>query len=168
MKHVALLRGINVGGNRKIPMRELKATFERLGHSGVQTYIQSGNVIFQAEEVDVEAIQQAIRTDFGFDVPVILRRADEWASLRGRNPYLTQAEADGTKVHVAFLNMEPQPDHLQTIRAKPGNEWQAGGQDIFFHLPGGMAASELNLGRLKEATLRNWRTVQQIAALLSE
>lgn len=85
MKYVALLRGINVGGNRKVDMRQLKDSFELAGMTDVRTYINSGNVIFSAESTDskalAKALEQAIETDFGFPVRVLLRDASAMAAL---------------------------------------------------------------------------------------
>ncbi len=164
MKHVALLRGINVGGHRPVPMSALHATFERLGSSEVQTYIQSGNVVFGADAPEVELIEAAIEKEFGFRVEVILRSAAGWAGLESRNPYAQ--EADGTRVHVAFLNTVPEPAQIATIRARPGNVWTASGREVYLHTPDGLGQSGLNLGHLKHATVRNWRTVQRLAELL--
>ncbi|GMA14035.1 DUF1697 domain-containing protein [Deinococcus metallilatus] len=171
MKHVALLRGINVGGNRKVPMKDLKATFERLGFRGVQTYIQSGNVVFQAEKVDQAAIEEALRLEFGFPVDVMLRSAAEWSALAPRNPYPAQAAADGTKVHVAFLHQVPTAERLDALSARASGEdtWVCLGRELYLHTPGGLGQSKLNLTPLKQAaTVRNWRTVENIGELLEK
>ncbi|HEY6736196.1 MAG TPA: DUF1697 domain-containing protein, partial [Candidatus Saccharimonadia bacterium] len=90
MKYVALLRGINVGGKGRVEMAKLKTTFERLGHTGIVTYINSGNIIFTADATPVpqlaQALEFAIETDFGFIVPVVLRTADQIAELCRRIP----------------------------------------------------------------------------------
>lgn len=164
MKHVALLRGINVGGHRRVPMPALRAAFGDLGYAQVQTHIQSGNVVFESDAPELNQIEQAIEKEFGFRVDVILRSAAEWASLTPRNPY--PQEEDGTRLHVAFLNAVPDPVQVATIRALPGNTWTASGREIYLHTPEGMGQSGLNLGQLKHATVRNWRTVQKLAALL--
>ncbi|QFP77931.1 DUF1697 domain-containing protein [Deinococcus sp. AJ005] len=164
MKHVALLRGINVGGHHKIRMSDLRVVFEGLGFTVVQTYIQSGNVVFEAGAPEVELIEAAIEKEFGFRVNVILRSAAGWAGLESRNPYAQ--EADGTLVHVAFLNTVPDPAQIATICARPGNVWTASGREVYLHTPDGLGQSGLNLGHLKHATVRNWRTVQRLAELL--
>lgn len=174
MRHVALLRGINVDGNRRVPLKDLKATFERLGFSDVQTYIQSGNVLFQVAVPDRNApdrntIKQAIRQDFGFPVDVMLRDADEWRALAPRNPYPAQAAADGTKVHVAFLHHEPDPMRLEALRARSLGEgaWECSGRELYLHTPNGLTQSKLDLAPLKQPiTVRNWRTVEVIGELL--
>ncbi|MBI3958773.1 MAG: DUF1697 domain-containing protein, partial [Chloroflexi bacterium] len=79
--HISLLRGVNVGGNKKIRMADLKALYESLGFSAVTTYVQSGNVVFDADSADAPAliarIEAAVAERFGFDVTVLLRSADD-------------------------------------------------------------------------------------------
>ncbi|WP_019585505.1 DUF1697 domain-containing protein [Deinococcus apachensis] len=169
MRHVALLRGINVGGHRRVPMKDLKATFERLGFPEVRTYVQSGNVVFGDGSPDRDAIEQALRQDFGFPVDVMLRSAEEWATLAPRNPYPSQAAADGTKVHVAFLHHEPDPARLNALRARSFGEdtWACSGRELYLHTPNGLGQSRLDLAPLRQlATVRNWRTVRAIGDLL--
>lgn len=169
MRHVALLRGINVGGHRRVPMGDLKATFERLGFLEVGTYIQSGNVVFGADAPERGSIEQAIERDFGFPVDVMLRSAGEWLTLAPRNPYLTQAAANGTKVHVAFLHHEPDPARLDALRARSSGQdiWECSGRELYMHTPNGLGQSRLDLAPLRQpVTLRNWRTVQAIGDLL--
>ncbi|BDP42774.1 hypothetical protein DAETH_27430 [Deinococcus aetherius] len=169
MRHIALLRGINVGGNRRVPMTSLKNTFERLGFTDVRTYIQSGNVIFEAEKPDQHAIEEALRVGFGFPVDVMLRSAGEWAALASRNPYPAQAAADGTKVHIAFLHDVPNPARLDALRARTTGEelWECLGRELYLYTPRGMGQSRLSLAPLGQpVTVRNWRTVQEIGEML--
>ena len=86
---VALLRGVNVGGHRHLAMPALRAVFESLGLERVQTYIQSGNVVY-AGEVSREPVEAALEAEFGFPVTVLLRSAAEWADIAERNTYPLQ------------------------------------------------------------------------------
>ncbi len=150
-------------------MKDLKATFERLGFPEVRTYVQSGNVVFGDGSPDRDAIEQALRQDFGFPVDVMLRSAEEWATLAPRNPYPSQAAADGTKVHVAFLHHEPDPARLNALRARSFGEdtWACSGRELYLHTPNGLGQSRLDLAPLRQlATVRNWRTVRAIGDLL--
>ena len=104
--HVALLRGINVGGHRKLPMAELRELCLALGWKDVRTYIQSGNVVFRAQRPDPDALAASIRDSFGFDVPVILRSAGGLIAARDRSPWLSEA-ATSKNVHVMFLSRKP-------------------------------------------------------------
>ena len=110
-KYISILRGINVGGNRKILMKDLKVLFERLGFSKVETYIQSGNVVFESRETDTHnletKIQQAITETFGFNVPVIIRTADEWTESIVNNPFWKEKDADIDRLHLTCLKEVP-------------------------------------------------------------
>ncbi|MFC4453033.1 DUF1697 domain-containing protein [Deinococcus sonorensis] len=167
--HVALLRGINVGGHRRVPMPALRTVFEAAGCTRVKTYLQSGNVVFQADGPDVDRLQAALLQAFGFAVDVVLRRADEWGAVRRHCPYLAQAAADPTTVHVAFLPEPPDPQRVTAVRARAGTAWEARGREVYLHLPDGLGHSDLNLAPLGPVvTVRNWRTVEAVGALLDQ
>ncbi|HKJ01227.1 MAG TPA: DUF1697 domain-containing protein, partial [Longimicrobiales bacterium] len=104
--YISLLRGINVGGHKKIRMAELRALYSSLGFDPVRSYIQSGNVVFRGGRGGGPAlsrkIEKAIADHFGFAVPVILRTAAEMAVVVEKNPFLAEG-ADPTKLHVTFL-----------------------------------------------------------------
>src|SRR5579863_6045270 len=106
--HVALLRGINVGGNNKVPMAQLREVVTSLGHAGVTTYIQSGNVLFTTAEADTAklaaGLEAAITGSFGVKSSVVVLSRDELAQILDRNPY--QDEPNPKFVHVVFLNGE--------------------------------------------------------------
>ena len=168
MNSVALLRGINVGGNRKVSMPALKTVFEHLGLTAVQTYIQSGNVVFEGRATQAE-LEAALLQAFGFPVAVLLRRADEWQGIIERNPYPVQAKADGSKVHVTLLGALPTQAGVSAFGATPSgaDEWTHSGLEVYLHTPGGLGQTRLNPDRLKVVTTtRNWRTVLKLAALL--
>src|SRR5579862_9585990 len=109
--HVALLRGINVGGRNKVPMAELREVVSSLGHTGVTTYIQSGNVLFSTEETDnaklAAALEAEIEERFGLWSSVVVLSRDELAQVVAANPY--PDEPDPRLVHVVFLNGELPP-----------------------------------------------------------
>jgi uncharacterized protein (DUF1697 family) len=170
---IALLRGINVGGNRKIPMADLRAVFVAAGCERVTTYIQSGNVVFShrdppSEELATE-LSQHIERRTGFDVPVILRSARQLADLVDNSPY---PDAEPTKLFVTFLRAERArgavaglelgdfaPESLVLAR-----------HDAYVYLPDGAARAKLPqvLARLDPATTaRNWRTVEKLLELAS-
>lgn len=123
MTYVALLRGINVGGNRKVPMKQLAATFERLGMEGVKTYINSGNVVFRTDSADTSAIvdtlESAIETEFGFAVSVILKDA---STIRSLAEALPAEWADGPEAKCDVLFLAPpvdRPDVVESLTIKP-------------------------------------------------
>src|SRR5262245_40313512 len=106
--YIALLRGINLGGHKTIRMGALRECFDGLGCRRVQTYVQSGNVVFEAGEKDAaryaEEISKRILRDFGFPVPVFLRTSEELQRIVRQNPFLNQREIDQSKLHVTFLS----------------------------------------------------------------
>ncbi len=179
--YVALLRGINVGGRNKLPMRDLTTIFIDTGCTDVVTYIQSGNVVFRAPAELATRIPKLI-TDgiaerFGLQVPVVMRSAAEIDAVVSTNPYL-DIEPDLTKLHVAFLADRPTEaavDALDPDRSPP-DEFELHGREVYLHLPNGAARSKLTnaffdskLGTT--STARNWRTVLKLhdltASLLS-
>jgi len=171
---IALLRGINVGGNRKIKMPDLAAAFVAAGAEQVTTYIQSGNVVFHhraRSEAKLGAdLERQLAETFGFDVPVLLRTAAEWAAVIEQNPY---PGTEPTKLHVAFLAEPPAADAVATVGpdAFPPEQYTVVGRDVYLSLPGGMGTSKLApaLGRTllrSPATARNWRTVETLMDLV--
>jgi uncharacterized protein (DUF1697 family) len=170
--YIALLRGINVGGNKKVPMARLATVVADAGASDVRTYIQSGNVVFahRAGEAELRAdLEHRIAEAFGFDVPVVLRTGTEMAAVVGRNPY---TGVEPTKLLVAFLAEPPGADVAAAVdRAAFGREeFTVDGREVYLHLPDGAGRSKLvpALGRslLKApATTRNWRTVETLSAM---
>jgi uncharacterized protein (DUF1697 family) len=179
--HVALLRGINVGGHRKLPMADLRALLEHLGYGDVATYIQSGNAVFttNAEEpVIVEAVSAAILARFGFEVPVIVRTRDELAAIAASHPFESaqagRGETDETKLHVTFLAEAPDRVRLPGLDAATfaPDEVALDGRELYIHYAEGAGRSKLTTDAVERAlgtsaTARNWRTVRRLAEMLS-
>lgn len=184
--HVALLRGINVGGNNKVPMAELRQVVTSLGHADVATYIQSGNVVFSTGETDTralaEALERAIATDFGLQVRVVVFSRDELAQVMRDNPY--SDEPNPRAVHAVFLSAAPGPEVADSVadaerkaaKKQPGTRDSARvvGRAIFLHTPDGFGRSELaslitsgSRGRGADLarTARNWATVAKLLAM---
>ena len=155
--HVALLRGINVGGRNKVPMADLREVVTSLGHTGVSTYIQSGNVLFSAETGTAETgnaelaatLESAIEDRFGIWSSVVVLTRDELAQVLAANPY--PDEPNPRMVHVVFLSAEPPGDLLDRLSAAESavaakgsrDTVQAAGQALFLHTPDGYGTSEL-------------------------
>lgn len=170
---VALLHGINVGTARRIPMAALRDCLEASGFGEVETYIQSGNVVFRASgtAADHEAvIAEAVAAGFGFRPEVIVLRATALEDALDRNPFHIEAEADGTKVHLMFAR-EPMADGALADLApyaEAGERAEAIGGVLYLHTPNGMARSKLaaRLARWKPPlTARNARTAAAIVAM---
>lgn len=169
---ISLLRGINVGGHKKIRMAELRAVYESLGFDSVASYIQSGNVVFGAGERHeaplARKIGKAIADAFGFDVRVILRTADEMDAVVRGNPFLPEG-ADPTKLHVTFLAEPPSAQaaaDFAAYRVGP-DELRLVGREAYLHCPDGLARTKLTPTFMERAlgsasTTRNWRTVNTV------
>ncbi len=177
MKYVSLLRGINVGGHRKIRMGDLKSLYESMGLQNVVTYIQSGNVVFDAlgnGKVDLKTrIEQAIEGEYGFRVPVEIRTGREIEDVIRNSPFgSVDLMEDGTKVLVAFLSSKPaeaKVSEIQQFVVDP-ERLVVRGQEAYLYCPNGYGKSKLSSTFLEhklgtEATTRNWKSVHRIHEL---
>jgi uncharacterized protein (DUF1697 family) len=180
--YVALLRGINVGGNNRVSMPDLRRVVGSLGYDDVVTYINSGNVVFEAaQDRDMDdathagAIEAAVREELGVSCAVLVRSASELAEVADANPFA--AESDPKKVHAVFL---PAPwddaTHAQVRDARERaadkgsrDEVEMVGRVAYLWTPDGFGRSVLAplLGRkaTKDGTARNWATVTKLLEL---
>ncbi|MGA9544513.1 MAG: DUF1697 domain-containing protein [Candidatus Sulfotelmatobacter sp.] len=171
--YISMLRGINVGGNKRIKMDRLRESFESLGFEQVKTYIQSGNVVFKAGKTSSAALSKRIEDrilgDFGFSVSIISRTADEIANIIQNNPFLNQPGIDPEKLHVAFLSEPPAPsalNKLAQLTLKP-DQSRCLGREVYLYFPNGVSGSSLWKHPLDGvlsvvATTRNWKTVNAL------
>ncbi len=171
---IAVLRGINVGGKRRILMADLKLIFRELGCTDVATYIQSGNVIFksQAESQELEnRIAKAITETFGFDVPVIVRTSEELSESATRNPFY-KTDTDINKLHLTFLKEKPSEEnreHAETYIYEP-DKFIIDRKDVFIFCEGKYHKTKLTNNFFEKklkvgATTRNWKTVMKLIEL---
>ena len=167
--HIALLRGINVGGKVTVPMAELKASFEALGFEDVATYINSGNVVFQGTKPDAAAIEKRIAKDFGRDVSVLLRTPKQLAAIAKGNPF---PKAEGKRLHVYFLSDKPTAKAAAALDPdrSPPSEFKLSGREVYLHTPDGIGRSKLTIDYFERtlgvrATARNWNTVTKLREL---
>jgi uncharacterized protein (DUF1697 family) len=175
--YVALLRGINVGGKHIVPMKQLAEIFTGAKCGNVQTYIQSGNVIFSASPKAVKALPallaKKIEESFGFSVPIVLRDREELAKAASNNPFLKAGLPQPT-LHVYFLADLPTADAVKTLdpqRSAP-DAFHVSGREIYLHVPNGMGRTKLTCAyfdsRLSTvATARNWATVLKLLEMMS-
>jgi uncharacterized protein (DUF1697 family) len=181
--HVALLRGINLGGHNKVAMADLREVVSSLGHADVATYIQSGNVVFSSDQADTAALaaalEEAIAATLGVRVRVVVLSREELAQVARDNPY--PDEPNPRCVHAIFLSAEPGPEVAERVAAAkkvvaPGSRdtAQVVGRTIFLHTPDGygrsdLAAALVKLGQKKTDTVtgtaRNWATVTKLLTL---
>ena len=162
---VALLRAVNVGGTGKLPMTELTAMCEKLGFARVQTYIASGNVLFESRKSEAAvkaALEAALQKYAGKPVGVLVRTPAELARVAEGNPFPKKP----TKWTVAiFLDDEPPSDTLSTLRGVNGEEVRLGKREIYVHYGAGMARSKLKIPAAVAGTARNMNTVAKLAEL---
>lgn len=172
---IALLRGVNVGGNKKVPMAELRDLAAGLGFRDARTYVQSGNLLFGAsgKPATLEAkLERAIEQRFGFHVPVIVRGAAQWPGYVRGNPLPAASAKEPHLVHLALSKLPARNDALAALRerATGAERVELAGDAIWIHFAAGSARSRLSpafLDRVVGSTVtaRNWRTVQQLAQL---
>jgi len=177
MKHVALLRGINVGGKNILSMKDLARMFGEAKCTNVFTYIQSGNVIFETSagpEKIAELVQAKIERQFGYRVPMVLRTREQLLKTIRDNPFLPTVQ-DQRWLHVYFLADPPKASSvagLDHARSAP-DAFQVLGQEIYLHLPNGMGRTKLTNAYFDSklsttCTARNWATVQKLSAMMEE
>ena len=169
--YMALLRGINVSGHKKIKMPELKTMFEALGFTNVRTYIQSGNVVFESNSgEDLESkISAKIQEQFGFEVSVICRTLEEIKQVVKRNPFAETLGFEPEKLYVTFLQKTPSEEKLevlQTLSFAP-EKYSVLGKEIYVYCTNGYGQTKLDNGLFERklkviGTTRNWRTVNKL------
>jgi uncharacterized protein (DUF1697 family) len=181
MTYVALLRGINLLGHRRISMPALEGIFATSGAKNVRSYIQSGNIIFSTPAGSLKKIaahvEREVNRGHGFQCIFTTRSAAEMAAILAANPFKGRTE-DGAKLHVAFLADAPAPERIAVVdgsfrERSPGDDLRVIGREVYLHLPNGMAGSKLRNdyldSRLKTmSTTRNWNTVNKLAEMMAE
>jgi uncharacterized protein (DUF1697 family) len=168
---IAWLRGINVGGNNRLPMRDLVANLQEMGLQNVQTYIQSGNVCFQTERTNLPELAHemgaVIEKSHGFRPQVMLLRLADLETAVARNPF-PEAQADHKTLHFYFLeSVPPTPDLALLAALKIEREqFQLIDKVFYLYAPDGIGRSKL-AEKVEKAlgvatTARNWRTVSKM------
>ena len=173
--NIALLRGINVGGKNRLRMTDLTAMFVDARCDDVRTYIQSGNVVFRAESTrgeDIPSLVSAsILSRFGYEVPVVARKAPEVEAIVQANPFV-ESGGETDKLHVVFLADPPDAERIEALdtNRSPPDEFAVRGREIYLHCPNGLARSKLTNSyfdsRLSTtSTMRSWKTVLKLFEL---
>jgi len=177
--YIALLRGINIGPHKRVKMDKLRASCEGLGFGKVKTFIQSGNVVFQATKIASAAIskklEERILKDFGFSVDVLSRTREEMGKIIQNNPLLKERGIDPARLHVAFLSYAPTAEavkKLESLTIKTDKVCVAG-KELYFYFPNGVSGSSLwkhPLDRVLTVpvTMRNWNTVNALYQMALE
>jgi uncharacterized protein (DUF1697 family) len=179
---IALLRAVNLAGYGKIAMADFRKLLESLGYKNVQTYIQSGNAIFDAPGSPAKvggAIAAGLEKLMGARVEVIVRTHDELARIIAESPFAAEAAADGARVHVGFLAGPAAPGAQAALQAlvekypTRRDRFHVAGENIYFHLPDGAAETKFSGKTLDRAlgvpsTGRNWNTVLKLHQMSRE
>jgi len=173
---LALLRGINVGGNKVVPMAALREVAVGLGLRDVGTYIQSGNLVFTTDRpiaIVETSLEEAIEHSFGFSVEVIVRTAEQWQRYAGGSPFPDAERERPNKLYLGLSKRRPASGAEATLRARAqaGERVEVIGDAIWLDYPSGAGRSKLTPAVLDRAagstvTMRNWRTVTALAELL--
>ena len=176
IQHIALLRGINVGGKNTIPMAALRELAGSLGWRDARSYIQSGNLLFAAaaQRAELEAtLERAIQARFGLSIPVLVRTAKQWQALAQANPLAAISAGDPGRVMLCLSKLPLAADAGTALQARAGNGEQVVMRDdaLWIHFPNGAGTSKLSpalMDRLvgSPVTARNWRTVEALREML--
>lgn len=177
--HIALLRGVNVGGHNRVAMADLRAVVTSLGHTDVATYIQSGNVVFTSRETNpttlAGALERGIVESLGVRSRVVVLSRDELAQVTAANPF--PDETNPKWLHAVFRSAQFGVDELHAITVALQKARERGsredahviGRTLYLRNPGGLSRSELAAQLARpgaETTARNWATVMRLMALL--
>lgn len=175
-QRIAFLRGINVSGHNILPMAELRAMMTGLGYEGVQTYIQSGNILFRSKETNsrklASIIEAQIRKQFGIQSPVIIRTASELKKILESDRRLHEKDTLLDRMYYTFLADFPAAEKIEEIQAYPaGSDFcTVVGKEVYLYCPGGYGNTKLNNNLIEKllgvtATTRNLKTVQKMIIL---
>lgn len=171
--YIALLRGINVSGQKKIKMADLRAQLQALPIQNIQTYIQSGNIVFEGASTAnsdlANQIEQNIKQNYGFEVPVLIKSPEDLKNTLENNPFLKDSNKDIKRFYVTFLAEAPAPDLVEKLKEVDYSpeEYVILNDSIYFYSPQGYGRAKMNNNffekKLKvSATTRNWRTIHKL------
>lgn len=176
--YIALLRGINVGGHKKIKMADLRVLMNQLGFSAVETYIQSGNIVFDSNENERsllgQNIKKAIAETFGFDVPILLKTKQEIAAILEESPFKKAADIAENKIYYTLLHETPKEDAIASLVAKdyPNERFVITANCVYLNCFLGAGKAKLNNALIErklnvQATTRNHRTLLKLLAMVN-
>lgn len=173
IKHVALLRGINVGGHRRVPMQDLRSIVANAGYRDGQTYLASGNVVFasnQTPDLIETTLEHAIEQRFGFAVDVVVRSAAQWTDYVNSNPFQAEGEREPNLLMLCVGKQPATEDHAAWLRHRAGANDRVAlrGDALWLYFGDGSGRSKMGIGPATGVwTTRNWRSVRNIAQMLA-
>ena len=165
--YVALLRAVNVGGTGKLPMADLKSLCVEAGFDKVQTYIASGNIIFDSKEPAARvksALESRLHAYAKKPIDVFVRTAAEMRAVLAANPF---TKPEPKFVYAFFLNDKPPTDAATTVKHRADEEIHAGKRELYVYYPQGMGQSKLVIPAAARGTARNMNTVAKLVAMSS-
>ncbi|MFJ6510095.1 DUF1697 domain-containing protein [Streptomyces sp. NPDC091406] len=175
--YAALLRGINVGGSKRVPMPELRTVLAELGHTAIATHLQSGNAVFRSDSDDEDALaaglEHALHQRFGFAVDCLVRDAGYLAAVAEACPF-PAASLEGKQLHVIYFDRPVDTSRFADLEAEAflPEEFRLGDRCLYLYAPDGLGRSKLAvaLGRPRHvkgltATARNWNTVAKLVEM---
>lgn len=173
-KKIAFLRGINVSGQRKVPMAELRSLLSNNGFKGVKTYIQSGNVIFESDddtsgEESKAFLEETIKNHFGFDVPVLVKSVSDLQKIIENNPFLNKEDLESNRIYFVMLFGLPENGPLASFKKEnyPNESWELVDDCLYLSCKNGYGNAKLNNNLVERklkvgATTRNYRTLMKL------
>lgn len=174
--YISILRGINVSGQKLIKMDALKKMYESLNFKDIQTYVQSGNVVFVASEMETKVLEKmissTIETEFGFEVPTIVLDVNTLKNIIDGNPFAKDKTKDSSFLHITFLADPPKAFDKESIEHKKliNEEIEFTPNAIYLYCPNGYGKTKLNNNFFESklnvnATTRNWKTANELLKL---
>ena len=175
-KYISMLRGINVGGEKKLRMETLREIYQSAGFWNIRTYLQSGNVMFETAESDLSGLTTVIETlveeTCGYPVKVFIRIPSEFTQILLNNPFVN---TEKNKLHVTFLYQIPPATAWEKLIIPSGipDKFEQGNQDIYLYCPNGYGSTKISNSFFERklgvaTTTRNWNTVQALYRLSEE
>lgn len=177
---IAILRGINVGGHRKIKMADLKTMLTNLGFVKVNSYIQSGNIVFNSKSNNTKELEISIQTEiensFKLEVPVLVLKKENWNQIYSNTPFDKRIENEIKFLHVTFLDKKPDDELVKNVLSMDkqlDEEMIFEKTQIYLYYPRGYGKTKFHNGffetKLKvKATTRNWRTITKLNEMTEE
>ncbi|MBV6652822.1 MAG: DUF1697 domain-containing protein [Mameliella sp.] len=178
-QYIALLRGINVSGQKKIKMADLRTHLGNIGLLNLQTYIQSGNIVFESPIADTGLlsgnIQAVIREQYGFEVPTIVLNALDFRDIASKNCYTEAAQEEPSRMLIAFLSDSPANEMANEFNALafPNEHFTLEEKAIYLYFPNGLGRAKLHNHLIERklkvsSTIRNWRTVSKLLEMTGQ
>ncbi len=177
MRHyIALLRGVNVGGNRKLPMADLKRELIALGYANVRTLLASGNFVFEGTKESTTKLEGKLEGELaarmGLATDIMVRTPEEWEAAIAANPFPAEAESHPSRLLLMALKSEPAAAARAALasyleRLAGPERVEVRGREVFVFFPEGQGNSKLNLKALGSSTGRNWNTVLKLRAMVA-